>query len=100
MFAVMVLVCKKWSLFINEKFVQRAHYAWLDREYDEQSRSKELKEKFRKPLTIENCSHCNRRYKVEIRYYRTPTGYSLKQSDSYASSIYIGSIFLCFAVRQ
>ena len=100
MFAVMVLVCKKWSLFINEKFDQRAHYAWLDREYDAQSWSKELKEKFRKPLTIENCSHCNRRYKVEIRYYRTPTGYSLKQSDSYASSIYIGSIFLCFAVRQ
>ena len=37
MFAVIALVCKKWSLFINEKFVERVHYAWLDREYDAQS---------------------------------------------------------------
>ena len=28
------LVFKKWSLFINEKFVERVHYAWPDREYD------------------------------------------------------------------
>ena len=43
MFAVIALVCKKWILFINEKFVERVHYAWLDREYDAQSWSKELK---------------------------------------------------------
>ena len=65
MFAVIALFCQKWSLFINEKFVERVHYAWLDRKYDAQSWSKELKEKFRKPLIIENCFHCNRRYKVE-----------------------------------
>ena len=34
MFAVIALVCKKWSLFINEIFVERVHYAWLDRQYD------------------------------------------------------------------
>ena len=34
MFAVIALVCKKWSLFINEIFVERVHYAWLDREHD------------------------------------------------------------------
>ena len=52
MFAVIALVCKKSSLFNNEKFVERVHFAWLDREYDAQSWSKELKEKFRKPLII------------------------------------------------
>ena len=36
-FAVRALVCKKWSLFIHEKFVERVHYAWLDREYDVRS---------------------------------------------------------------
>ena len=36
-FAVTALVCKKWSLFIHEKFVERVHYAWLDREYDVRS---------------------------------------------------------------
>ena len=85
MFAVIALVCKKWSLFINEKFLERVHYAWLNREYDGQSW---LKEKLRKPLIIENCFHCNRRYKVEIRYYRTPTGCSVIQSDLNASSVY------------
>ena len=29
MFAVIALVWKKWSLFFNEKFVERVHYAWL-----------------------------------------------------------------------
>ena len=33
-FAVIALVGKKWSLFINEKFAESVHYAWLDREYD------------------------------------------------------------------
>ena len=88
MLAVIALVCKKWILFINEKFVERVHYAWLDREYDAQSWTKELKEKFRKPLNIENCFHCNRRYKVEKGYYRTPTGCSVIQSDLNAGSIY------------
>ena len=46
MFTVTTFVCKKWSFFINEKFVERVHYAWLDREYHAQSWSKELKEKF------------------------------------------------------
>ena len=32
MFAVRALVCTKWSLFSNEKFVARVHYTWLDRE--------------------------------------------------------------------
>ena len=88
MFAAIVLVRKKWNLFINEKFVERVHFAWLDREYDAQSWSKELKEKFRKPVIIENCLHCNRRYKVEIGYYGTPTGCSVIQSDLNAGSIY------------
>ena len=66
MFAVLALVCKKWSLFINEKFVERVNYSWLDREYDAQPWSKEFREKFRKPLIIENCFNCNRRYKLEI----------------------------------
>ena len=74
MFAVAALICNKYSLFINEKCVERVHYAWLDREHDAQSWSKELKGKFRKPLLTENCSHCNRRCKVEIVYYRTSTG--------------------------
>ena len=30
MFAVRALVCTKWSLFSNEKFVARVHYTWLD----------------------------------------------------------------------
>ena len=77
MFATIGLVCKKWSLFINEKFVERAHSTRLDREYNAQSWSKKLKEKFRKPLIIENCFHCNRRYRVELGYYRTPTGRSI-----------------------
>ena len=64
------------------------HYAWLDREYDGQSWSKELTEKIGKPLIIENCFHYNRRYKVEIGYYRTPTGCSIMQSDLNAGSIY------------
>ena len=88
MFGVIALVCKKWSLFINEKLVERVHFAWLDREYDAQFWSKELKEKFRKPLIIENCVPCNRRYKEEIGYYRTPTGCSVIQSDLNAGSIY------------
>ena len=88
MFAVIALVCKKWSLFINEKFVERVHYAWLDREYDAQSWSKEVTEKFQKPLIIETCFHCNRHYKVEIWYYRTPTGCSIMQPDLNAGSIY------------
>ena len=37
MFAVIALVCKKWSLFIDKKFVERVHYAWLGRGYDAQS---------------------------------------------------------------
>ena len=53
-----------------------------------QSWSKELKEKFRKPLIIENCFHCNRRNKVEIGYYRIPTGCSVIQPDLNASSLY------------
>ena len=61
------------------------YYACLDREYDAQSWSKELKEKFRKPLIIEKYFHCNRRYKVEIGYYRTPT---VIQSNLNAGSIY------------
>ena len=28
---------KKCSLFINEKFVERMHYAWIDTEHDAQS---------------------------------------------------------------
>ena len=81
MFAVIALVCKKWRLFINEKFVEKVHYARLDREYDVQSWSKKLKEKFRKPLIIENCFHCNRCCNVEIEYQRTRTGFSFIQSD-------------------
>ena len=95
MFAVIALVSKKWSLFINEKFVERVHYAWLDREYNAQSWSKELKEKFQKPLIIGNCFHCNRRYKVEIGYYRTPTGCSVIQSD-----LNVGSIYSYFCALQ
>ena len=68
MFAVIAFICKNWSLFINEKFVERVHYALLDREYYVQSWSKEVKEKFRKPLIIENCFHCSGRYKVEYSY--------------------------------
>ena len=30
----------------NYIFVERVHYAWLDREYDAQSLSKEVTEKF------------------------------------------------------
>ena len=88
MFAVIALVCKKWSLFINEKFVERVRYAWLDREYDAQSWSKELKEKFRKQLIIEDCFHYNRHYKEEIGYYRTATGSSVIQPDLSADSLY------------
>ena len=64
------------------------HYAWLDREYDAQSWSEELKEKFRKLLIIKDCFHCNRHYKEEIGYYRTPTGSSVIQPDLSADSLY------------
>ena len=87
MSAVITLVCKKWSLFINEKFVERVQYAWLDSEHDAQPWTRELKEKFQKPLIIENCFRCNRRYKVKIGYYKTSTGCSVIQPDLNAGSI-------------
>ena len=74
------------------------HYAWLDREYNAQSWSKELKEKFIEPLIIENCFRSNRRYKVEIGYYRTPTGCLVIQSDLNPGSIY--SYFSALNCRQ
>ena len=56
------------------------------------SLGQELKEKFQKLLIIENCFHCNKRYKVEIEYYRTPTGCLVIQSDLNIGSTYC---YLC-----
>ena len=65
MFAVIALVSKKWSLFINEKFVERVHYAWLDREYNAQSWSKELKEKFQIQIKISKTANHRKLFSLQ-----------------------------------
>ena len=84
----LALVCKKWKSFNNEKFIDRVHLQWLDQEYHANTWSLQNKEKYRQPFLIEQCFHCQRRYKVKIGYYRTSSGCTGVQLDLNAGSIY------------
>ena len=75
MHLTLALVCKKLKSFFNEKFIERVHIQWLDRQY-------------RQPFLIEQCFHCQRSYKVKIGYYRTSSGCTGVQLDINAGSIY------------
>ena len=88
MHLTLTLVCKKWKSFINEKFIERVHLQWLDQEYHANTWSLQNKEKYRQPFLIEQCFHCQRRYKVKIGYHRRSSGCTGVQLDLNAGSIY------------
>ena len=55
MHLILVLVCKNWKSFNKS---ERVHLQWLDQEYQANAWSLENKEKYRQPLVIEQCFHC------------------------------------------
>ena len=50
------------------------HIAWLDKEFNANDWSAEIKRKYRVPSTVLKCLNCNRSFKPEIGYRRDPRG--------------------------
>ena len=52
MHLILSLVCKNWSEIVNINFRDRVHIAWLDREFNANNWSAEIKRKYRVPFTV------------------------------------------------
>ena len=60
MHLILLLVWKRWSEIVNRNFRDRAHIAWLNREFNATNWIEEIKQTYRVPFTVLKCLNCNR----------------------------------------
>ena len=86
MHLILLLVCKRWSEIVNRNFRDRVHIARLDKEFNANNWNEEIKQRYRMPCSVLKCLNCNRNFKSEIGYWRSPRGSTaVYGADNYVS---------------
>ena len=84
---ILPLVCKRWSKIVNRNFRDRAHIAWLVRQFNANNWIEEIKQKYRVSFTVPKCLNCYRNFEPKTGYWRHPRGSTAKNcTDNHISS--------------